>query len=196
MKFLQRFLMGLGTILLLALALQLVAPKAVHAVVSTLVTVANTATNPVPVHSVDSPAPLQTFEVVQACAATNVGDLCSSSLLDVPLGMTAVVQDVSGLCESPTPNGAAPTPPGPIISVAATRGGFLLGALVLPASLQTNTQTVTAYVFGRQTTFYAASSATSQANIYYILGIQNPNTNCPIHIVGYYIPNNVTDPVN
>jgi hypothetical protein len=49
MKILQRFLMGLGTVLLLALSLQLVAPKAVHAVVSTLVTVANTASNPIPV---------------------------------------------------------------------------------------------------------------------------------------------------
>jgi hypothetical protein len=48
MKLLERFLMGLGTVLLLAISLQLVAPKAVRAVVSTLVTVANTAANPVP----------------------------------------------------------------------------------------------------------------------------------------------------
>jgi hypothetical protein len=47
MKLFKRFLMGLGTVLLLALSLQLVAPKAVHAVVSTLVTVANTSSNPV-----------------------------------------------------------------------------------------------------------------------------------------------------
>jgi hypothetical protein len=40
--------MGLGTLLVLAATLQLFAPKAVHAVVSTLVTVANTAANPVP----------------------------------------------------------------------------------------------------------------------------------------------------
>jgi hypothetical protein len=52
MKILQRLLMGLGTVLLLALALQLVAPKAVRAVVSTLVTIANTSSNPVPVQVV------------------------------------------------------------------------------------------------------------------------------------------------
>jgi hypothetical protein len=49
MKLFKRILIGFGTILLLALSLQLVAPKAVHAVVSTLVTVANTSANPVPV---------------------------------------------------------------------------------------------------------------------------------------------------
>ena len=47
MKTLQRFLMGLGSLLLLAVALQLFVPKAAHAVVSTLVTVANTPSNPV-----------------------------------------------------------------------------------------------------------------------------------------------------
>jgi hypothetical protein len=48
MKTFKRFLMGLGTVLLLAVSLQLFAPKAVHAIVSTLVTVANTSANPVP----------------------------------------------------------------------------------------------------------------------------------------------------
>jgi hypothetical protein len=56
MKIFKRFLMGIGTVVLLALSLQLVAPKAVHAVVSTLVTVANTPTNPVPTREVDNPA--------------------------------------------------------------------------------------------------------------------------------------------
>jgi len=51
MRFLQRFLIGLGAILVLAISPQLVAPKSVHAVVSTLVTIANTSTNPVPVDS-------------------------------------------------------------------------------------------------------------------------------------------------
>jgi hypothetical protein len=52
MKIFKRFLMGLGAVLLLAVSLQLVAPKAVHAVVSTLVTVANTSANPVAVEQV------------------------------------------------------------------------------------------------------------------------------------------------
>jgi hypothetical protein len=56
MELLKRCLMGLGTILLLALSLQLFAPKTVHAVVSTLVTVANTSSNPVPTTSVKESA--------------------------------------------------------------------------------------------------------------------------------------------
>lgn len=48
MKILHRFLMGIGSLLLLAVSLPLFAPKAVHALVSTLVTVANTTANPVP----------------------------------------------------------------------------------------------------------------------------------------------------
>lgn len=49
MKTLKRIAWGLGVILVIATSLQLAAPKAVHAVISTLVTVANTAANPVPV---------------------------------------------------------------------------------------------------------------------------------------------------
>ncbi len=56
MKILPRLLMGLGTVLLLALTLQLFAPKMVYGVVSTLVTVANSAANPVASRNVDNPA--------------------------------------------------------------------------------------------------------------------------------------------
>jgi hypothetical protein len=48
MTFLKRFVMGIGGIAMLAALLQLATPKAVHAVVSALVTVANTTSNPVP----------------------------------------------------------------------------------------------------------------------------------------------------
>jgi hypothetical protein len=48
MRLLQRFMMGLGTALLIAVSLPLLAPKAVHAVVSAFVTIANTTANPVP----------------------------------------------------------------------------------------------------------------------------------------------------
>ncbi len=79
MKILQRFLMGFGTVLLLALSLQLVAPKAVHAVVSTLVTVANTAANPVVSRNVDNPA---TYPF-SANLCINVNSFCDPSLSQV-----------------------------------------------------------------------------------------------------------------
>jgi hypothetical protein len=105
MKILQRFLMGLGTVLLLALSLQLVAPKAVHAVVSTLVTVANTATNPVASRNVDNPA---TYPF-SANLCINVNSFCDPSLSQVFVVPAAtstgvqvkrlVLQGVSGDCQ-------------------------------------------------------------------------------------------------
>jgi hypothetical protein len=106
MKILQRFLLTLGTILLLALSLQLVAPKAVHAVVSTLVTVANTAANPVASRNVDNPA---TYPFsANLCIAIN-GGVCDPSLSQVfvvPANTSTgvavkrlVLQGVSGDCQ-------------------------------------------------------------------------------------------------
>jgi hypothetical protein len=79
MKILQRFLIGIGTVLLLALSLQLVAPKAVHAVVSTLVTLANTSANPVASRNVDNAA---TYPF-SANLCINVNSFCDPSLSQV-----------------------------------------------------------------------------------------------------------------
>lgn len=49
MRFAKRLLMVAGAVALAGIVSVMVAPKAVHAVVSTLVTVANTSANPVPV---------------------------------------------------------------------------------------------------------------------------------------------------
>ncbi|MGB7023289.1 MAG: hypothetical protein WBD73_05770 [Candidatus Acidiferrales bacterium] len=49
MKFAKRLLMVAGAVALSGIVSVMVAPKAVHAIVSTLVTVANTSANPVPV---------------------------------------------------------------------------------------------------------------------------------------------------
>jgi hypothetical protein len=101
MKILQRFLMGLGTVLLVALALQLVAPKAVHAVVSTLVTVANTAANPVPI---DADADARNTVVLYSIPNVNsFASLEANQFFDsvtgnpyvVPTGKRLVVDDVS-----------------------------------------------------------------------------------------------------
>jgi hypothetical protein len=55
-SWLKRIAMAIGGVVVAALLLALVAPKAVHAIVSTLVTVANTSSNPVPARDVDNSA--------------------------------------------------------------------------------------------------------------------------------------------
>jgi hypothetical protein len=54
MDVVRRIVVGIAGVVLVALALELFAPKAVHAVVSTLVTVSNTSGNPVPTMAVDT----------------------------------------------------------------------------------------------------------------------------------------------
>jgi hypothetical protein len=51
-KWLRKALIGIGGLAVLAVLMTLAAPKAVHAIVSTLVTVSNTAANPVPTREV------------------------------------------------------------------------------------------------------------------------------------------------
>jgi hypothetical protein len=187
MKLLQRFLMGLGTALLLAVSLQFFAPKAVHAVVSTLVTVANTAANPVPMHSVDTPPLLQTFSGLADCSAP-AQQVCTSTLGVVPSGMTAVIQDVSGTCSANNLNGTPAPPPGSlqIFSI----GAFTGGTLILNSVFQSASSTQTEYVFGRQTTFYLPSSNLGQATIEFT--VTSPaSIGCQVNIQGYYIPSNV-----
>jgi hypothetical protein len=106
MKLLQRFLMGLGTVLLLAVSLQLFVPKTVHAVVTTLVTVANTAANPVPVDtSADGRGSIALVSGQQLNAPTisglqvfeNVSDL---STFIVPAGKRFMIDQVSAQVQS------------------------------------------------------------------------------------------------
>lgn len=116
MKLLQRFLMGLGTVLLLALSLQLVAPRAVHAVVSTLVTIANTAANPVITQAADNHA--RTAVALQCLAIGDLGyqnancvlgtGLPGAGAFQVPAGQRLVIDQVSGTLFVPvgsTPSG-------------------------------------------------------------------------------------------
>jgi len=51
-EWVRKALVGIGGLAALALLMTLAAPKAVHGIVSTLVTVSNTAANPVPTHQV------------------------------------------------------------------------------------------------------------------------------------------------
>jgi hypothetical protein len=112
----RKVLIGIGALAVVALGVELAAPRRVHAVVSALVTVANTTSNPVP--TIDA-----TQSVSQNVALLGVGyagypisfstvnpdGSKSSSAFKVPDGQTLVITDVD----------FTPDPP---MSV----GGFLL----------------------------------------------------------------------
>jgi hypothetical protein len=191
MNVLQRLLMGLGTVVLLAVSVNLFAPKAVHAVVSTLVTVANTSANPVPTHSVDTPPLLQTFFGIADCSA-QAQQVCSETLVTVPSGMTAVVQDVSATCVSSGTNGVAGPPPGSL--QVSSIGSGIGGNLILNSVFQDATGTQAEYVYSRQTTAYFPSSNFGQANITFGIAAKSA-IGCQVDIEGYYIPSNVTVPI-
>jgi hypothetical protein len=194
MSILKKIAIGFGGVVLAALLLALTAPKAVHAVVSTLVTVANTATNPVPVHSVDSPALLQAFEVGGDCVSSAFQP-CSGTLLTVPAGLTAVVQDVSGYCVIPSTN-SAPAPPPSHVTIQVS--GVALGTLRLNTVFQYADSNKTTYTFGRPVTLYAPGVNDPNAGPSTISYSTTPQSGsydeCTLFVAGYYIPTNLNNP--
>ncbi len=108
-NWLKRIAMGIGGVVVAAMLLAVAAPKAVHAIVSTLVTIANTPSNPVPTLSVDNPAKTPFFATATWKDANS--DQClAEHFLAIPPGMTAVVQDVSGYCRVQDNEGALGIP--------------------------------------------------------------------------------------
>lgn len=88
-KWLYKARAGIAGVLFVASAMTLFAPKTVHAVVSALVTVANTAENPVPVSNVNEPA-LQAYQ--DFCRADlSSGTGCNFQM--IPAGKRLVIQD-------------------------------------------------------------------------------------------------------
>jgi hypothetical protein len=91
MTFVRRLGLGVLCVMVAAGAADLIAPRAVHAVVSTLVTVANTPANPV---YVDEAGPQQPFQ--QRCESIgSAGSFSNSCTIAVPSGKLLVVKTVS-----------------------------------------------------------------------------------------------------
>lgn len=89
MNVLRRIAMAIGGTVMVALVIGLFAPKTVHAVVSALVTVANTSSNPVPVSNINEPA-LEAYQ--DFCRADlSVGTGCNFQT--IPAGKRLVIQD-------------------------------------------------------------------------------------------------------
>lgn len=197
---LRRIAMGIGGTVMIALV-GLAAPKTVHAVVSALVTVANTSANPVLVQSVDDHA-LQGFQEAGSCTSAVSVACQAKDLLPVSLGMTAVVQDVSGLCNfnpSPTTSGFAPLPTS--VALEAINSATTdttpdnpngVAAMELQAVFQGTIRSLnTHYSFGRRVTLYAASpSAGPQATFpFFVETLGNFSATCGFNISGYYVKN-------
>jgi hypothetical protein len=133
-NFLKRAVTGLGGILALAMLLQLAAPRAVHAVVSALVTVANTSANPVPTQAADNPA--RQAIVLNTFVDLPSGILDGESKFDgppggsytVPAGQRLVIETISGAINEPA--GQRPA----LLTVSTKVSQFI--ASVFPASGQ------------------------------------------------------------
>ncbi len=101
----ERIAMGIGGVVVAVLLLAVAAPKAVHAIVSTLVTVANTPTNPVPTRDVADPTNFPYS--AELCAEINA-DSCARNLSEAFVVPTVtstgnpvkelVIEYVSGSC--------------------------------------------------------------------------------------------------
>jgi hypothetical protein len=103
MRFTKKLLIGLNAVVLVAVFLNVVAPKSVHAVVATLVQVANTSANPVPTLEQEAQSG---FMVSGVCTFGGTGisaQLCEvNSIYIVPAGRTAVLESFSGFCSTDT----------------------------------------------------------------------------------------------
>lgn len=111
MNVLRKILVGLGSLVAVALVLALAAPKTVHAIVSTLVTVVNTPANPVPVTlSTNGGLPLHNMVLLECISSTlnsagtatcanfnqiNPDGSTSHSPFAIPSGQTLVITDVT-----------------------------------------------------------------------------------------------------
>ena len=101
MSILRRIAMGIGGTVVVALVFSLAAPKTVHAVVSALVTVANTATNPVPAQEVkESRGNFISVSLVSGGSTYNevsADGTVSSTPFSIPAGEQFVITDVNWL---------------------------------------------------------------------------------------------------
>jgi hypothetical protein len=189
MKLLQRFLMGLGTVLLLVVSLQLFAPKAVHAVVTTLVTVANTAANPVPVDtSADGRGSIALVGSQQLNAPTtsglqvfeNVSDL---STFIVPAGKRFMIDQVSAQVQS-QPGGQ------PLVVMELNQGNGHLYQAYIPLTLvpaaTTETQlNLNAYVAMEKVSLFVDPGGPFE--VYFQSETPNSVSNANVFVVGHLI---------
>jgi hypothetical protein len=193
MKFAKRLLMVAGAVALAGLFSVMLAPKAVHAVVATLVTVTNTVPVANPVNASGSATPLltqssalNTFGAALACTFPTGSNKCQTTA-PVPANYTAVIQSFSGYCNLDTGSNlivvaAYVPPPAPSPT----------GLFVVPGPPSVDTvvsQTIQS--FGQNITGYAAGGPTG-TSISFLMVTNVPQTSssddCNFVLSGYVVP--------
>jgi hypothetical protein len=197
MQFAKRLLMVAGAVALAGILSVALAPRAVHAVVSTLVTVTNTVTANVsnPTDTNGSPIPLATqdsagrtgFDVSGICGfGVTFNNFCGiQPIYTVPANYIAVLQQFSGIC---TTN--AGTVPEDVSLQYTGSSGSGAGLVLAPGVQVPNTAAQGKTVYSQRIVGYAfggssgsainadVDTATSQSG--------NPNV-CEFQIAGYLI---------
>jgi hypothetical protein len=177
MKSLQRLLIGLGTVLLLAVSLQLFAPKAVRALVSTLVTVANTPSNPVyTTDAVNSENLLQVTCALPQTSNDGTG-VSNKNCYTVPAGQRALVEQVDGICS--TQSGTA------IANVSLYVDSQIQHQL--PLTLENGSTNLNFYTFSVPSHYYSAVNATFMS---YAGASPGAAANCYVNVSGRLMPAN------
>jgi hypothetical protein len=186
---LKKITMGLGSMVLAALLLALTAPKTVHAVVTTLVTVANTAANPVPVDiSADERGSIALVASQQLNAPTtsgiqvfeNVSDL---STFIVPAGKRFMIDQVSAQVQS-QPGGQ------PLVVMEINQGnGHLYQAYIpltlIPAATTESQLNLNAYVAMEKVSLFADPGGSFE--VYFQSETPNSVSIANVYVVGHLI---------
>jgi hypothetical protein len=173
MKFTRSMLMGTGG-LLAGLTLTLLAPKAAHAVVATLVEVANTTSSPVNNLDTERNARIPYQSTAYATCGAGISN-CFFSPTSVPAGYRLVVQDVGAylaLNPGSTPPVGVLVDPG---SFSIGLGGGAVGPTLSGIAYSSFNQAVTAYFnAGDQPRVVVYASFTSITQVVVVTGyLQN-----------------------
>ena len=105
MNIVKRILVYVGCVVLAAILISVPAPRATHALVATLVQVANTSANPVPTLEQEA----QSAFVAQGTCQISFEGCAVGTLYTVPAGKTAVLESVAFSCILTPSSGTSPS---------------------------------------------------------------------------------------
>jgi hypothetical protein len=170
MKFVQRLFMGIGGLAAAAVALTMLSPKA-HALVATLVEVANTRSTPVPNQDVDAPG-RHAYQSSCTVDGTNQNQTLTCQMPTVPPNTELVIQNLSMVLYNTTPVYPA--------NFSTQVGAALSYTYVLLAE-----QSGIAYVANQALTQYSDPGSTPICSFQAISS--NPNAELSCSITGYTV---------
>lgn len=192
MNVLRKILVGLGSIVVVALVLALAAPETVHAVVSTLVTVVNSVAvvNPAPGGTIQGVVTEETMgasrqPVEAGCESGSINTVDASFSCvpyTVPADKRLVIEYADGSCTSPgNISGAG-------VSVVENGNvGIVHNIAVVPQGA--GPFGGNAFVFGQSLRLYADPS--TEVQMFFVTTDKTGDTSCGENINGYLEPANV-----